>query len=388
MSESILITDAKIITPSQVIEDGWLHLENGTIQAIGNSSAPSHDNSQVINAQGKTLLPGLIDVHVHGAMGHDTMDASADGLQAMARFYAQHGVTSFLATTWTETQDRITNALDTIRQNVGQIDKGATLLGAHLEGPYLNPAKAGAQNPEYIRRADQDEAIAWLDKDVIRLLSLASEYEENHWLISECVQRGITVSCAHTNGTAKDIEQAVELGLSHATHTYNAMTGLHHRKPGVLGAVMNNPAIRCELIADDIHVHPIAMSLLWKAKGKDGVILISDAISATGLDEGEHLVDGRPVIIQDGAVRLSDGNLAGSILTMEKALYNFSQAIDEPLENIWQTASLNPAKALGIDQHKGSLEVGKNADVVLLDEHDYQVCLTIAEGRIVYQEER
>lgn len=363
----------------------WLHTQSGKIVALGNGQSPEIADCEVIDAQGFHLLAGFIDVHVHGAVGFDTMDATPESLQAMAQFYARHGVTGFLATTWTDSRERILNTLTNIKSCLGTMPNGARLLGAHLEGPYLNPAKIGAQNPEFTRRADQTESHEFLDTDVIRIVSLAPEYAENNWLISTAVARGIAVSVAHTNATYRQMQKALKLGLSHATHTFNAMTGLHHRDPGVVGAILNTPQITAELIADGIHVHPAAMNILWQNKQPDRLVLISDAIRATGLAEGTYRLDEtRPIEVKTGAVRLKDGTLAGSILTMDVAVRNFMKATGEPLANIWQTASLNPAKVIGIDTHKGSLEIGKDADFILVNDK-IQVQLTVVEGQIVYR---
>jgi N-acetylglucosamine-6-phosphate deacetylase len=194
------------------------------------------------------------------------------------------------------------------------------------------------------------------------------------------------VAAAHTAATYEQMLKAAELGLTHATHTYNAMTGLHHREPGVVGAAMTVPTIRCELIADNVHVHPAAMQVLLKVKGADSIILITDAIRGAGMPDGEYQIDERTVTIRDGAVRLPDGTLAGSTLTMDRAVYHFMQATQQPLENIWQTSSLNAARAIHMSHRKGSLEVGKDADLVLVDEQ-INVYLTVAEGQIVHRKE-
>ncbi len=382
---AILIKNARMMTPTAVVAPGWLVSEGRKIRLMGAGAAPDMAGAEVIDAQGLTLLPGFIDVHVHGAVGYDTMDASPTGLRCMSQFYAQHGVTAFLPTTWTDTRERITNALETVAELQGPQPDGATILGAHLEGPYLNPAKCGAQKLECIRRAGPSEVKAFLDLDVIRLLALAPEYDENHWLIEECVRRGITVSVAHTGATYQHIVEAVRLGLTHATHTFNAMTPLGHRDPGVVGAVLSLPEVRCELIADMIHVHPAVIRVLFAAKGRDGVVLITDAVRPAGLPEGEYMIDDRPVVLKDGAVRLPDGTLAGSSLTMDAALRNFMQATGQPLDVVWPASSLNAARAVQVADRKGSLEVGKDADLVLVDA-DIQVCLTVAEGRIVYRD--
>ncbi|MEO8396236.1 MAG: amidohydrolase family protein, partial [Chloroflexota bacterium] len=256
MSPSLLITHAEIMTPTAHIERGWLLTHDHTIAALGWGDPPENTDAQVIDAAGQTLLPGFIDVHVHGGAGTEAMDATRDALTKMAQFYARHGVTSFLATTWTDSRSRVQAALEAIAAAQGRQPNGATILGAHIEGPYLNPERCGAQSTTYIRRAEQDEALAFLDTGVVRLMALAPEYSENHWLIRECVRRGITVSAAHTAATYEQMQAAVAMGLTQGTHTGNAMTGLHHREPGTLGAVLTLPQIKAELIADNIHIHP------------------------------------------------------------------------------------------------------------------------------------
>jgi N-acetylglucosamine-6-phosphate deacetylase len=364
----------------------WLYSKNGVIQAMGKDVPPDIPTAEVIPANGLRLLPGLIDVHVHGAVGHDTMDATPSALAAMAQFYARHGVTGFLATTWTDSRENITSALENVRQCCGLAWNGANLLGAHLEGPYLNPARAGAQNQDYVRLAKRDEALAFLEHGVIRILSLAPEFPENTWLMDEAIRRGIVVSVAHTNATYEQTAAAIQRGLRHSTHSFNAQTGLHHRQPGVVGAVLTHPEVTCELIADNFHVHPAVMKLLWQVKGPDKLVLISDAVRVAGLGEGEYRLDTRPVTVRTGTVRLADGTLAGSMLTMDVAMHLFQQATGESLENIWPTGSLNPARVLGLDHKKGSLVVGKDADFILMDEA-MNIHLTVVMGKVVYRRE-
>jgi len=386
MTRRMLFHNTRLFTPRHPGRIGWLLMENGKIKSIGFGEVPqfSTDASmQRIDAEGKALLPGFIDLHVHGAVGHEVMDASVAGLEEMARFYASHGVTSFLATTWTASREAIRKALELVEEMQGPIQGGATLLGVHLEGPYLNPARCGAQDVRQIRRAEREEALEFLENGVIRLLALAPEYDENLWLIDECVKRGITVSAAHTAASYEQMQRAVAHGVTQVTHTFNAMQGLGHREPGTVGAALTIPQISCELIADNIHVHPAVQKILLDVKSPSGVILITDAIRAAGLPAGEYMLDERPVNIQDGAVRLPDGTLAGSILTMERALQNLCAAAGRPLEELWVTSSLNAARAIGISSHKGSLEAGKDADFVLLDD-SFNVQLTVAQGEVVF----
>jgi N-acetylglucosamine-6-phosphate deacetylase len=370
--------------PTAVYERGWLLTDGDKIRSIGWGDAPQFDGVQVIDARGLNLIPGFIDVHVHGAVGHETMDANPDGLRAMAKFYAEHGVTGFFPTTWTAPGEQILPALEMIAEMVGPQPEGATILGAHLEGPYISVEKRGAQREQDVRRVDRDEALSFLNLEIIRLLVVAPEYEENRWLITEAVRRGITVSVAHTTATFDQIVEAAALGLSHSTHTYNAMTGLTHREPGTLGAVMTLPEVYCELIADNIHVHPAAMQILFAAKGADRIVLITDAVRGAGLPEGEYNIDDRTVMVKDGAVRLPNGTLAGSTLTMDRCLRNFLVATGQPLEKVWQASSLNAARSLHMADKRGSLEIGKMADFILVDD-EINVHLTVADGTIVYQ---
>lgn len=384
---TLLVYNARLYTPAAVWEPGWLLAEEGRIWGLGPGEPPPFESGQVgrrLDARGHSLLPGFVDLHVHGAVGYEAMDADPDGLRAMARFYARHGVTAFLPTTWTGARPVIDRALGAIAQAVGRVPGGATILGAHLEGPYLNPDKCGAQDIRQIRRAGPEEALAWLDTGVVRLIALAPEYEENLWLIDECTRRGITVSAAHTTAGYEELQRAVAHGLRQVTHCFNAMAPLGHRELGTVGAAMALDEINCELIADNLHVHPAAINILVKVKGPERVILVTDAIRGAGMAEGEYAIDeDRRVRVQDGAVRLPDGTLAGSILTMERALANAVAATGRSLAELWPLSSLNAARAIGAT-NKGALEVGRDADLVLLDD-DFEVALTVAEGEIVYE---
>jgi N-acetylglucosamine-6-phosphate deacetylase len=331
-------------------------------------------------------MPGLIDIHIHGCAGHDVMDADQAGLLSMARFLARHGVTAFLPTTLTNTHERIMAALGTVKDAMALGSTGgAKILGAHLEGPYLNAEKCGAQNPQYIRPAEADEVEELLALGCLKLVDVAPEIPANRWLIGACRERGLRVSLAHTAATYAEVCAAAALGLNHATHTYNAMTGLHHREPGALGAVMSLPEITCELIADNIHVHPAAMAILWALKGPGRLILISDSVRAAGMPEGDYWFDERQVVLKDGAVQLPDGTLAGSALTLNRGLYHFSQAVGAPVWQVWPAASLNAARALGLDYQTGALLPHMAADLILADEQ-MQVYLTVVGGEIVHQD--
>ncbi|MDQ3705399.1 MAG: N-acetylglucosamine-6-phosphate deacetylase [Chloroflexota bacterium] len=384
--QRLLFTNARVFSPSGTWKTGWLLTEGRRIRLMAPGYAPDFPPgyvSQTIEAAGRNLLPGFIDVHAHGGVGVEAMDADVEGLREVARFYARHGVTAYLPTTWTASGEAITKALLAITEAQGRVPGGATILGAHLEGPYLNPRNAGAQDPEYIRSVEREEALEFLDAGVIRRVTLAPEFEESRWLVSECARRGIAVSAGHTSCSYEQMVEASGHGLQHVTHCFNAMGVLNHRQPGTVGAALGLPEISCELIADNVHVHPLVMKLLVDVKGRGGVILITDAIRWAGSKDGTYHLDHREVVVRDGAVRLPDGTLAGSTLTMNRALQNISKATGRDLAELWPMSSLNAARATGVSDTKGSLEVGKHADLVLLDE-DFNVAMTVVEGEVVY----
>jgi N-acetylglucosamine-6-phosphate deacetylase len=382
---TLLVTGARVLTPGGEWPRGWLAVEGRRIAAMGQGRPPERRlaGADVLDAGGLVVLPGFVDLHAHGAVGADVMDADPDGLRRMARFYARHGVTAWLPTTMTASARDLERALEAVAEVIGPVERGATVLGAHLEGPYLSKARRGAQDPAQIRVARREEATRLLDSGVVRLLAVAPEVEGNRWLLAEAAARGVTVSAGHTDATYDQALQAVAEGVRHVTHAFNAMRPLGHREPGMLGAALTVGELACELVADNIHVHPAAMRLLHAAKGADGVMLVTDAVRATGLPDGSYQVGDQPAIHMDGAIRLADGTLAGSVLTMDRALHNLQAATGRPLAELWPATSRNAARAIGVDDAKGSLEPGKDADLVLLDP-ELRVVATVAEGALVH----
>jgi N-acetylglucosamine-6-phosphate deacetylase len=385
---NLLIHNTRVLVPGAAWACGWLLIDARRIAQMGEGRAPQFDGVvERIDGAGLTTLPGFIDVHVHGSAGHDTMDAAPDTLAALARFYATHGVTSFLATTMTGSGEAIWRALENAAACAGAFEDGATLLGVHLEGPYLNVQMKGAQDGRYIRTADPAEYRPWLGLNVIRQVTIAPEFSENHTFIRDCAARGIVVSMGHTAATYEDVRHAVDLGVRQATHTFNAMTPVHHRTVGTAGAVLSIDEIACELITDTIHVHPAILKIAIRAKGIDRIVAITDAIRGAGMPDGQYDLGGQLVTVRDGMATLDGGSLAGSTLTMDRGLRNILAATDLPLSEAWPMTSANAAAQLGIADRKGQLAVGHDADIVLLDAEN-NVELTIAEGRIVYRRQR
>ena len=379
----LLFNGVRLPTPDG-LTTGWLEVRGTQIRALGAGPAPATGGTP-IEGRGLTLLPGFIDVHTHGALGHEVMDADLEGLDAMARFLARHGVTSFLPTTWTGPPDRTLAALETVAEAMRRPRPAgaARVLGAHMEGPYLNPERAGAQDPAYMRPPEPGEPSRYLDVGVVRLMTLAPELPTNAPVLDELRRRGITAGAGHTDATHEQMLGAVERGVRHATHTYNAMRPLRHRDPGTVGACLTIDALRCELIADGHHVHPAAMDVLVRARGVAGVVLVSDAVRPAGLPEGEYRLDDRKIEVRDGAVRLPDGTLAGSVLTLDRALRTLAGATGREPATLWPATSANAAHSAGVADRKGRLEAGMDADLVLLDV-DGTVQMTIVEGEIAY----
>ena len=387
MTETTLIFNANIYTPTEVVEEGWLLIEQNRISEIGSGQRQAEGSYKVIDAQSNILIPGMVDLHAHGALGHEVMDADPQGILEFGRFMASNGVTSFLGATWASRPENILPAMRAVDQVRGKIPGGAWLQGVYLEGPFLNPDRCGAQDPELIRTAaDHSEALAYLDlaAGLVKVVVLAPEFEENAWLIEACVRRGITVSAGHTSATYDQMRQAVQHGVRELTHCFNAMSPLHHREPGVVGAGLLLPELHCELIADNIHVHPAVQKVLYQARGSDGILLVSDCTRCTGLPEGDYDLDGRTVTLKNGSVRLPDGTLAGSVLTLDRALGNFMLSTGAPLEDVLPSATTTPAALIGIDHCKAKIQPGYDADLVLMDHH-LRLLWTMVDGEVVWE---
>lgn len=362
------ITNVHVVLENDTIKDAHVYVENGRIQTIEQQPVETINGRQV-DGKGGWLLPGMIDLHVHGGYGFDFMDGNHEAIQKITHFHATQGTTAMLATTITAGGAAIEKAIEAAYTYQPAMPS-ARLIGMHLEGPFISSKFPGAQNPKYIVPPQLDWLKRWeqMHPSFIKIVTLAPETEGALSVIKWLVKQGIVASAGHTDASYQQMEDATACGLDHAVHSFNAMRGLHHREPGTAGAVLEMDSIHAELIADGLHVHPGAIRLLTKAKPQDKLILITDAMSAAGLGDGDYYLGELDVQVINGEARLrGDGNLAGSTLTMIQALRNMKDFTHLELPVLCQYASLNPAKRLGIDHETGSIATGKRADLVLVD---------------------
>ncbi len=372
------IVNGKIILENEILENKVLVFDEKIVDILDESP----NNCEVIDAQGKYISPGFVDIHIHGNMGRDTMDATEEAVTTIAKSIVRHGVTSFLPTTMTMDKESVHNALDVVKNLMGCGEGRAEILGAHLEGPFINQKYKGAQNETFIINPSYEFIEKY--KDVIKVITYAPEQDENFEFTKEIVKNtDITLSIGHSKATFKQAREAINLGARNVTHLFNGMTPLNHRNPGVVGAGLTSDAY-CEIIADTIHISKDLFQFILDNKGEDKVILITDSIEAGGLEDGEYSLGGQKVIVKDSQARLESGSLAGSVMPLNKMVYNFLNNTDLDMRKVVRLAAINPARSIGIDKTKGSIEIGKDADIILLDEN-VNCYMTINKGKIVYK---
>lgn len=337
--------------------------------------------------QNAIVLPGFIDQHIHGAGGSDGMDGTVADIAKIANTVAEEGTTSFLVTTMTQSPENINKAMTAVKEyRKANGKEGARVVGVHLEGPFIAAAHKGAQPLEYVKEPDIAAFDAYNEASggAIKLVTLAPEVEGAEAFIRHLSERGIVASIGHTGAKCADVEKAIQAGAKNVTHTYNAQTALHHREIGTVGSAMLFDELNCELIADTIHVSVPAMRLLVKNKPLDKLTLITDAMRAKGLPDGESELGGQKVYVKGGEARLADGTLAGSVLKMNRAVQNMVEKVGVPFTQAVDCATINPAKNLGIDQETGSIKVGKRADFTVINDK-YDVLMTVRDGVVVYK---
>ena len=371
-----------IITEDGKIK-GNLIIENGIIKSLGNESV---DDLMELD-DNLIVIPGFIDEHIHGAAGSDAMDGTIEDLKKIANALASEGTTGFLATTMTQSPENITKALQAVKAyRENGFDEGAEVLGVHLEGPFIAKEHIGAQPLEYVAAplVETFKKYEEASGNNIKIVTLAPEVEGALDLVKYLKSRNIVASVGHTGAKYDDVKKAIEAGASNATHTYNAMKGIHHREVGTVGATFLFDELNAEIICDGIHVSAPAIKLLYKNKPHDKFTLITDAMRAKHMPDGDYELGGQPVIVKNNEARLHDGTLAGSVLKMNLAVKNVMKFLDLPLEEVVKYATINPARNLHVDDVMGSIKVGKYANLVVVDQ-DMNVHMTIRNGKVIYR---
>lgn len=379
----VLLENVNLYDP-QPLGPGSLLIEEGKVASIYRIGETTLD-VEAMDLGGAALGPGFIDVHTHGGDRVELMDGG-EAAAHLASFFARHGVTGFLPTTLTASLEDISKAVESARQAMTSGTSGARVLGVHLEGPFVSPERLGAQSPDFCIPPTDENVTRLLDlaNDVARIVTMAPEEEGGLDAVRTFTRRGLIVSIGHTVATEEQARAAFANGAREATHLFNGMEPMHHRRPGVVGAVLTTDGVMAEIIADGVHLAPTTVRLALAAKGVDGILLITDSMAATGCEDGEYILGPLKVTVEDGEARLDSGALAGSTLTMERAVTNVSRWTDAGLGGAWQMASLNPARQLGIDDRVGRMAPGYDADLTAINAGG-QVVMTMVGGQVVYQ---
>ena len=373
------IINGRLILKDRIVEDKIILMDEEILSIQENDSDIA--GAEVIDAKGCYVAPGFIDVHIHGAFGYDAMDWDPETVNHIREGLCRYGVTGFLPTTMSMDADSIKRALGHIAASMRKPHPGARVLGAHLEGPFISHGRKGAHAPEHIIKGDYELIRDHLE--VIKIITIAPEAEGNMAFVHQMHEHPhISLSIGHSNATYEEAMEAIEAGIKSATHLFNAMTGMNHREPGVVGAVLNSD-IYCELIADNIHVHPAVYNIVAKAKGSERIILITDAMRAACMKQGTYNLGGQMVQVDDSSARLQDGTLAGSILRLNEAVRNMRKSTELPLYEVVRMVTQNPARLIGLDNQIGSLEPGKKADIVIFDEN-IEIQATLVNGTMLF----
>lgn len=360
----MILTNLKIVTLSRVIEKGYVEIEKDTIKTIGEGDYLGNEES--IDTQGKIIMPGFIDLHIHGSCGIDFMDADVEGFKTIANALYSEGTTTFLATTLTSDKESLSKVAKTVKEAMAVVP---SLGGIHFEGPYINAKYKGAQNEAYIRNPSIEEFdyLNDLSGGNVRYITLAPEKDGAMEFIKHVREKGVVVSAGHSDATFDQIEEAIGYGLTNTTHTHNAMSGHHHRNPGIVTAAFYFDELYTECISDLIHVSKNALKTMYKIVGNDRFMIVTDALLGKHSAINEFKLFGLDCVKRDGAAYLTSGPLAGSLLTMDQGIRNIRSITGENLIGLSKISSYNQAKCLNLND-RGEIAVGKLADFVLLDE--------------------
>lgn len=379
-----IVTAERLIAPEETIEKPVVVVEDGVLSHIGSRSQAELPAGERLDFAGCTLAPAFFDVHIHGSAGCDVMEATPEAFSVVGRFLARHGVGAYLATTVTMPLDATLKSLEGIAAQIDREPDGARPLGIHLEGPFLSPHKRGAHTESLLLTPTIElfDRMWQAAQGKIRVMTIAPELPNAEEVIARAAGLGVRVSLGHSNADTAAAKRGVSAGGVTATHTYNAMRQFDHRDPGLLGEVLANDDLFAELICDGLHVDPIAVKIYWKAKGRDRAILITDAMAATGMPDGNYKLGGLDVRVKNGKCIVGEDTLAGSTLTLDRGVRNFVAFTGAEIGDVAQLASRNPARMTGFADEVGALAVGRSADIAVLSAKN-EVVETILRGRRV-----
>jgi N-acetylglucosamine-6-phosphate deacetylase len=382
----LYIRNATLLTPTERIDDGALVTDGRRIAGVGPVEEISYpDGAQVIDGAGLFLVPGFIDLQINGAFGYD-FTADPTTIWPVAEKLPRYGVTAFLPTIISSPLETVAAAQEMLGQNPVSGVTGAIPLGLHVEGPFLNLTRKGAHNPEHLHAPDLEAVADWSPERGVRLVTLAPELPGGLDLVALLTERDVVVSAGHSNATYAEALAGIDAGIRYGTHLFNAMPPLHHRQPGLIGALITDPRPTVGMIVDGIHTHPSIVRMAWHTLGTTRLNLVTDAMAALGMPPGQHLLGDYDVIVDETSARLTDGTLAGSILSLNVALRNLIAFSECSLAEALPTVTTTPAKLLGLADRRGQLALGYLADLVLLSP-EFDVVLTVVGGQIAYRKD-
>ena len=375
---TLLLKNANVVLPDREVQASVL-IDEGLIVSL-----EADRGDEELDLAGTTLLPGFIDVHIHGAAGVDVMDATAAGLGEVSEYLASEGVTSWVPTFVPASDEHYASAIAVISEAMRGQGPGARVLGVHYEGPYVNTAQCGALHTEYFKTYSSAEDLDSLPlpSSGVRMITMAPEVSGGVELVRELKRRGWVISIGHTRAALDVLDQACEAGARHMTHFMNAMAALHHRSPGPIAWGLLRDDVTVDVIADGIHLDPFMLRLLLKLKGANGISLISDAIAAAGKGDGDYEIWGETISVKDGRTANAHGSIAGSVISMLDAV-RLLHSLGVSFVDLARMASLNPARLLGVDRDCGSIEVGNRADLIALDQSDLRPRSVLISGRLL-----
>ncbi|MFY9940319.1 MAG: N-acetylglucosamine-6-phosphate deacetylase [Silvibacterium sp.] len=379
-----VITADRLISPERSIANPVVVVEDGVITRMDSRASAELPTGEHLNFPGCTLVPAYFDVHIHGSAGHDVMEGTPEAFSTVGKFLAGHGVGAYLATTVTMPMDATLKSLAAMAGLIGRDIDGARPLGIHIEGPFLSPHKKGAHPARLLLTPSVElfDRMWQAAEGKIRLMTIAPELPNAEEVIAHATALGVRVSMGHSDADTAVARAGIRAGAVTATHTFNAMRQFDHRDPGLLGVVLTNDDLFAELICDGLHVHPIAVRIYWKSKGPERAMLITDAMTAAGMPDGNYKLGELDVRVVDGKCILDENTLAGSTLTLDRAVRNFAEFTGATIDDLSKLASRNPARMTGFEAEAGSLAIGRIADITVLSAKN-EVVETILRGRNV-----